>query len=52
MTKEDYEEKISLINKDLDRLRKEAGNERQISALVEYRAYLQDELNQLNENGS
>lgn len=52
MTKEEYEAKISQIDKDLERLRREAGNERQVTALNEYRDYLQDELKQLYENGS
>ena len=52
MTREDLEEKISAIDKDLARLRNEPGNERKLSALQEYRDYLNDELAQLDENGS
>ena len=52
MIKEEYEEKISLIDKDIERLRKEAGSERQLSALIEYRDYLKDELKQLDEDRS
>jgi hypothetical protein len=53
MTRDEFVEKISMIDKDLERLRREVGNERQLSALVEYRDYLQYELDQLeDENGS
>jgi hypothetical protein len=49
MTREEVVDKISMIDKDLDRLRKDSGNERQLSALVEYREYLQYELDQLED---
>jgi hypothetical protein len=52
MIKEEYEEKISMIDKDIERLRKEAGSEKQLSALILYRDYLKDEIDQLNGNGS
>jgi hypothetical protein len=53
MTREEVVDKIGMIDKDLERLRKDVGNERQLSALVEYREYLQYELDQLeDENGS
>jgi regulator of replication initiation timing len=53
MTRDEVVDKIGMIDKDLERLRKDVGNERQLSALVEYREYLQYELDQLeDENGS
>lgn len=53
MSIDDLTEKLALIDKDLERLRKEAGNDRQLSALVEYRDYILDEIKTLkNDNGS
>lgn len=43
--------KIAMIDKDIDRLTKEPGNDRKIQVLREYKEYLQDELKLLkNEN--
>ena len=40
----DLENKISMVNDDLNKLRSEPGNDRKVSMLIDYIDYLKDEL--------
>jgi hypothetical protein len=44
LTSKELSEKITVVNKDIDTLRAEAGNDRKISMLIDYVDYLKDEL--------
>jgi len=44
LTSKDYREKIEAVNKDIEKLRSDAGSERKISVLIDYIDYLKDEL--------
>lgn len=53
LTAEQMKEKIEMVKRDLDRLRMQGGNDRQMSVLLEYQNYLEDELKFIqNENRS
>jgi hypothetical protein len=44
LTVQELKDKISMIDKDLDKLRTEGGNSRKLEVLAEYREYVSDEL--------
>ena len=51
LTIQELKEKVSMVNKDLESLRGEPGNDRKIAVLTEYRDYILDEIKFLeNEN--
>jgi len=44
LTVQEIKEKIDMVNKDIENLRSDVGNDRKISILVDYIDYLKDEL--------
>jgi hypothetical protein len=44
MTEKDYLEKIDLVKKDITKLQSEAGNDRKVSALLDFIDYLKYEM--------
>jgi hypothetical protein len=44
LTIQELEEKIKMVDKDLDTLRQQGGAGRKLEVLSEYKAYLEDEL--------
>lgn len=47
LTIADLKEKLTMIDKDLAKLRSEPGNDRKLQVLTEYREYIQDEIKML-----
>lgn len=53
LTEQEMQDKIEMVKRDLDRLRMQGGGDRQMSILMEYQSYLEDELKFIqNENRS
>lgn len=51
LTIQELKEKLSMIDKDIESLRGEAGNDRKLAVLNDYRDYIKDEIKFLeNEN--
>ncbi len=44
LTVEEFEQKIAQVNKDLDELRKQGNASRKIEVLMEYKAFLEEDL--------
>jgi hypothetical protein len=44
LTSQELKDKISMVEQDIANLRKDAGNDRKISILIDYIDYLKDEL--------
>ena len=44
LTIKEVEDKIAMVNADIDKLRSDPGNDRKVSALLDYVDYLKDEL--------
>jgi hypothetical protein len=44
LTVEEFEQKIAQVNKDLDELRKQGTASRKIEVLMEYKAFLEEDL--------
>ena len=53
LTEQEMEDKIQMAKRELDSLRMQGGGDRQMSILMEYQSYLEDELKFIqNENRS
>ena len=44
LTIQDLKDKLSMIDKDIEKLRGEAGNDRKLAVLNDYRDYIKDEI--------